>query len=51
MASDGEYELVVFPVEVVKMVAPDIFDIAWIHPPMAVGAVLDEHLPRVSIPL
>jgi hypothetical protein len=31
------------PVEIIEVIPPNIFNISRIHPPMAIGTVLDEH--------
>lgn len=35
-------ELVVLSIEVIEMIHPYRFDISWVHPSMAIGAVFDE---------
>lgn len=53
MDGNREDELVVLAIEIVKVVSPDILDIAGIHEPMAVGSRLDEHHRRqvVNVPV
>ena len=48
-----EAEIVVFPVEIVKMISPQRLDDLWVHPSVAVGRFLDEHHWRqvVEIPI
>jgi hypothetical protein len=49
----GEDEFVIFAVEIVKMIAPEVLDVARIDPTMAVGRILDEHHGRkvVKVPV
>jgi hypothetical protein len=59
MASNREYADLAWirivrklPVEIIEVIPPNIFNISRIHPPMAIGTVLDEHHWRqvVNIP-
>lgn len=43
MDRDREDEIIVFPIEIVKMISPDILDIAWVDEPVAVRSCFDEH--------
>jgi hypothetical protein len=49
MYRDGETKLIFFPVEVVEVVSPEIFDITRVHPAMGVGRLFDEHHRRKVI--
>ena len=42
--SDGKDKVVVFAVEIVEVVAPQLFDGLGIHPAVGVGGFFDEHL-------
>lgn len=41
---DGEDEVVVFAVEVVEVVAPELLDGLGVHPAVGLGGAFDEHL-------
>lgn len=43
MDSDWEAELVVFAVEVVEVISPQILNVSRINPPMRIRRFLDEH--------
>ncbi len=48
---DGEAEIVVFAVEVVEVVAPEVFDRFRVNPALRVGGFFDEHLFLVTYAL
>ena len=50
---DGEDKLVVLSVEVVEVVAPDIFHVPRVDKAMTVGCALDEHHRRkiINVPI
>lgn len=49
---DGEDKLVVLPVEVIELIAPEVLDVARVDEAVAVGGALDEHHGRqvVNVP-
>jgi hypothetical protein len=40
MNGDGKHKLVIFSMEEIKMISPEILDIPWIYPAMRVGDAL-----------
>lgn len=53
MNRDGKDELVVLAVHVVKVVAPDVFDVPRVHEAVTIRRFLDEHHGRqvVNVPI
>ena len=52
---DGHWEakVVVFPVEKIEMISPQVFNVLWIHPAVGVGSLFDKHHGRevVQVPI
>ena len=38
-----EAKVVVFPVEIIEMISPQVLNILWVHPAMGIGSFLDKH--------
>lgn len=53
MDSYREAKIVVFSIEEIEMISPQILDVLWIHPAVRIGSFLDEHHWRkiVEVPL
>lgn len=43
MDCDGKDEVIIFPIEVIEMISPYVFDVAGVYESMAVWRILDEH--------
>lgn len=43
MDGDGENELVILPIEVIKVISPYVFNVTGIYEPVTVWRILDEH--------
>ena len=53
MNRNRENKLIILPIEIIKMIPPDIFNIPRIHKPMTIRRALDEHHRRqiVNVPV